>query len=74
MQELRGTVKELQGELESFGASVVTRVQDAKAQLESLVTGVVDAIARIRPEVEPVVAELSAQVDALDAELAELEP
>jgi phage-related protein len=74
MRELMGQVKELRGALESFGASVDSRAEDTRGQLESLVSGVVDAIASLRPEVESAVSELSSQLDAFDAELAELEP
>ncbi|MFY0564775.1 hypothetical protein ACN28E_13045 [Archangium lansingense] len=74
MQELRGAVTELRGEVETFGAGVGTHVKGARAQLESLVNGVVATIASIRPDVETVVSGLSSRIEALDTELAGLEP
>lgn len=74
MNELRGKVAELRGELEAFGTGVVSRVKPLRNELNTLTGKLEGVLASLRPEVEAVAGGLSKKIDALDAELAELEP
>jgi hypothetical protein len=74
MQQLRGKLAELRGELESFSKGVVSRLQPVRTEVDALHGKFEAAVTSLRPMVKSVGGELSGKIDKLDAELAEMEP
>jgi len=74
MQELRGKVAALRGELESFSKGVPARLEPIRTEVNALVGKIESVVAALRPEVDSAGKMLTQKIESLDAELAKMEP